>query len=306
MRAFIVFLVAYLAHDAMAATIPTEVKKVVTFVFLADANRNPLPIGTGFFLGVKNEINPDRSNVYLVTAKHVLKDKNGIFHAAVWLRLNKRDSEAELVRLDLTPDRVFTHPSDPTVDIAVIAALPNERFDFRWLPEEFLVTKESFNQLQIAEGTEVFFTGLFTAHYGQKRNYPIVRFGRVALISEERITWKEADKPVEQLELYLIETLSFGGNSGSPVFFSLGADRIPGYRTIGRPVLKLAGIMKGSFNQGTPVSFVQNTPAVPLSSQNMGIAAVVPSYLLRDILFSEPAKKHRAAGMQPLQAEPVP
>ena len=55
------------------------------------------------------------------------------------------------------------------------------------------------------------------------------------------------------VELYLLETMSFGGNSGSPVFFSLGIDReslgidrelgkiYPGWEMI------LASVMRGSF-----------------------------------------------------------
>jgi hypothetical protein len=95
------------------------------------------------------------------------------------------------------------------------------------------------------------------------------------------------------LQLYLIETQSVGGNSGSPVFFYLGADRAPGVINVGPPILKLAGIMKGSFSEGSPIRFLENAP-VPVAAQNLGIAAVVPSYLLYDVLFSGELKKQRA------------
>src|SRR5438874_913896 len=73
-------------QSVLAATIPPEIKKTVTFIFPADAQGNimrdaktgvPLPYGTGFFVTVSNT--PPRAGAYgyLVTAKHVLKAPNG-------------------------------------------------------------------------------------------------------------------------------------------------------------------------------------------------------------------------------------
>jgi hypothetical protein len=142
----------------------------------------------------------------------------------------------------------------------------------------------------------VFFTGLFVAYYGEHRNNPIVRFGRVAMLPEDRIPWRtDATKPAENVRLYLLETQSYGGNSGSPVFFSLGADRNPGSLILGPPLIKLAGIMMGTFNEPSPIGFAQTpTATIPFYRQNLGIAAVTPSYLLQEILFSDEMKKARA------------
>ncbi len=76
----------------------------------------------------------------------------------------------------------------------------------------FKFKREDFKKLNIREGTEVFFTGLFVPYSGYERMYPIVRFGRVSLVTEEKIKWKD-----QLMDLYLIESGSFGGNSGSPV-----------------------------------------------------------------------------------------
>src|SRR2546430_15295912 len=37
---------------------------------------------------------------------------------------------------------------------------------------------------------EVFFAGLFTPFAGEPRNYPVVRFGRIALVTGEPISWE--------------------------------------------------------------------------------------------------------------------
>ena len=62
-----------------------------------------------------------------------------------------------------------------------------------------------------------------------------------ALLTDERINWNN-----EKAELYLVESASYGGNSGSPVFFFLGPERIPGQFNPG-PLVKLAGVMQGRF-----------------------------------------------------------
>jgi len=122
---------------------------------------------------------------------------------------------------------------------------------------------------------------------GTRRNYPVVRFGRVALIPDERINIAGSDA-----HLYLIESGSYGGNSGSPVYFYLGSDREVGSVTVGPPILKLAGVMSGSFVDLQPISVIE-TATIPIARSNMGIAAVTPAYKLHQILFGSELKKHR-------------
>ena len=284
---------------AIAAKIEPEIKKAVTFIFVPGAQGKPVPNGTGFFVVIKDEKNPDRIFGYLVTAKHVLKDKLGVYFNRVYVRLNKKGGDAQLIGLDLMRQGnsiIFMHP-DATVDIAVVPVLPSpDMYDFKAISEDMLPTAESFPELHIGEGSDVFFAGLFVSYYGEHRNNPIVRFGRVAMLPEDRIEWRtDATKQSEYVRLYLIETQSYGGNSGSPVFFSLGSDRQPGSIILGLPVIKLAGIMTGSFNDISPIGIVEiPTAPVPVSRQNIGIAAVTPSYLLHEILFSDELTKIRS------------
>jgi hypothetical protein len=52
--------------------------------------------------------------------------------------------------------------------------------------------------------------------------------------------------------------------------------------------------MKGSFNTASRIVIAQQNDTVPVALQNVGIAAVVPSHLLGDILFSDQLKEQRA------------
>jgi hypothetical protein len=135
--------------------------------------------------------------------------------------------------------------------------------------------------------------GLFTPFIGNRRNFPVVRFGRVAMLSDEKIPWTE--RGIEQsLDLYLIECQSFGGNSGAPVFFYLDPSRTPGTLVLGRPYhLLLAGIMKGTFLDANEIRVIERSP-VPFSVENVGIAGIVLAYLLHEVLFSDALTEQRA------------
>jgi hypothetical protein len=297
----------FLPLRADCAPIPAEVKNLVTFIFQADAagdvvkdsSGKPVAMGTGFFVAVPGPAGSAFG--YLVTAKHVLNESDGSYRKKIDIRLNTRGGDAEFIPVDLDKNGkspIFEHP-DSSVDIVVVPCVPDlAKYDYKALPDGAITTQDSFKTLNIAEGSDIFFTGLYTGYYGQHHNSPIIRFGRVAMLPEDKIHF-EANKPAERL--YMLETQSYPGNSGSPVFFFLGADRTPGSLVLGPPVICLAGVMKGFFGNISPIVFLKNTDAspIPVANQNSGIAAVTPSYFLHDILFSEPLKRFRALSAMP-------
>jgi len=269
-----------------------EIKKSVSFIFIKNDKGTLIPNGTGFFVGVKKEEDNLLANVYFITAKHVLQDKSGNYLTEIVLRLNKKDGESQLISVDFKNIKIREH-EDKDIDIVVFDCLPDQSiFDFKYIPSELIANREIVEKNEIAEGDDVFFAGLFTSHLGQKKNQPIIRFGKVALMSDDKIEWKEKDKPVKFLDLYLLECQSFGGNSGSPVFFQLNPMRKPGQLSLGGPIIFLAGLMTGSFISGNEVQ-TTDTVAKMISLQNIGIAAVTPAYKLHEILFSEEMIKLR-------------
>jgi len=70
------------------------------------------------------------------------------------------------------------------------------------------------------------------------------------------------------MDLYLIEAGSYGGNSGSPVFFYLGSDREPGSIVIGSPIFKLVGVIQGTFLDAHEIRVVE-TKEVPIAVLSM-------------------------------------
>ncbi len=257
-----------------------------------------MPYGTGFFVGVLDATGGG-GHAYLATAKHVLfspSDQKPL--TEIYLRLNTKDDGAEVVRVRLSTsgeNRNVFLDSDPATDLALVAIAPNaDKASTQILPSSFLATRAETQKMGIGDGSDVFFTGLFVAHVGEKRNYPITRFGRVALLSEEPIDFINYKGEPIKADLMLIEAQSYGGNSGSPVFYYIGSDREPGSLVVGAPILKLAGVMSGSFSDMIGVKAMQSD-AVAVVTPNNGIAAVVPAYKLLDLLMSEEVAKARSA-----------
>jgi hypothetical protein len=262
-----------------------QVKKCVTFIFVEKPTGLVNPIGTGFFVGIKLE--GDYHAVYLVTAKHVLwKSSTDEFYEKVLLRLNTKKGSVEYIELDLSKHRVLTHP-DKGVDLAATVLYPSQdHFDYLYILQDYFTNSDILNQKNIREGSKAFFAGLLANfHYGKQRNYPVLRFGYISLLTEEKIEIKKspATDSTIQGHFYLVECQSLGGFSGSPVFFE--RDRITRERAYFTPEMYLGGVMMGHFND------VQNLERG--MELNVGLALVTPCYLLEELLQSEQAKRDR-------------
>lgn len=259
-----------------------EIKQCVSFVFIIDGKGNYIPNGTGFFIGISHK-DIEGYFIYFVTAKHVIQDAEGLYYESIALRLNKKDGTSGYI--DLDTDNLIIHTHDnPDVDIVVFNFNLDGGYDFIIVPDDDIIDKDFITENEIAEGDDIFFAGLFTSHVGQKRIQPIIRFGKVALMSDEKIEWLKNDGEPAFLDLYLMECNSFGGNSGSPVFFQLNPDRDTDLTPLGvPPQILLAGIMKGTFLKSNKVQLVTLLDSL-YSYESMGIAAITPSYQLKEIV----------------------
>jgi hypothetical protein len=285
---------------AYASPIPTEVKKMVAFIYVPHPKTGQLvPNGTAFFIGVPGEGTLQKKTFrYLVTAKHVLTNgEGGSWYSSIIVRVNKVASGTDSVPVTLITEgpgkNVFTE-ADPTVDIAVVKMPARvSEDDINVFPISQITSKEDFPKLRVSEGTDIFFVGLFNYHTGEERNYPVVRFGHVALLSNEKVSWNGV-----MTDLYLVESGSYGGNSGAPVFLFYETARADGSSTIDLENLHLAGVMKGTFRDIQPVAEAEvDTSVKTFSFSSNGIAAVTPSYKLKEILYSSELVSQRTEGL---------
>lgn len=272
-----------LAKKAKGAEDPilAKIKGASTYIFAKNAETF-IPKGTGFFVGLKIPSMPGKVSLCLVTAKHVLYQTGTTkFVDTIYIRLNKKDGGSDLTGIPVNVEggnkTVFMH-SDPSVDIAIMPGGPDQKkFDFNFIPDEFFLPKEDSAKLKLYEGVEVFYPSLLFLYSGQGGSYPFFRYGRFALITDEKIG--RQGKPTA---LYLIETGSYGEDSGAPVFFFWEGGRAP--------TLKLAGVIQGTFGDASPIAG-NNKISIPFS--NAGIAAVIPANKLYELLVSEELKQKR-------------
>jgi hypothetical protein len=279
----------------MASVIPSGLTQCVVFVYNGAEGTPAQADGTGFFIGIRSAT-PNHGWLYLVTAKHVVHTNSNDFQSPLftrlWVRVNNKAGGFTMFPVDLRASgeeqSVFFN-SDASVDIAVISiAIPDmQSLELQVLPEQMLTSPSDFKTLNIGVGTDMFFTGMFTGFLGEKKSYPIVRFGKLAMIPDEKINFGG-----QSAEGYLMEAFSFGGNSGSPVFFYPSSDNSPGRGLmIGPPQIKIAGVMKGFFGDFEQIKLLQNQaaisgPPIPVSTGNTGIALIVPAKFIAEILHS--------------------
>lgn len=255
--------------------VPEQIRKCVAFVGVQMADKTFRLVGSGFFLGRAQETGKATS-VRFVTARHVIDGIRARALTEVYLRMNRTQGDAIWIRSNITD--WFSHPTDKSIDVAMLACGIPAEYDHVVLPLSLCATEEVLLQQEVGLGDEVFITGLFRHYHGSRRNIPIVRVGNVACLIEEKIQTKEFG----EIDAYLIEARSIGGLSGSPVFLNLGVvRRVQGQVKFsqGGPVFFLFGLVHGHYDVSAAGIDNSHTDGVdPLTPErvNTGIAIVVP------------------------------
>jgi hypothetical protein len=257
--------------------VPDEVRQCVVYLGLPiageDGSETMWPKGTAFFVGMPSQKLESVAYVYLVTAKHVA---TRLQQQQFLIRVNDTRGTATFVRSG--DARWWFHPSDESVDVAVLPWAPPEYVEHKRVPIAMFLTEEIVQSKSIGTGDEVFITGLFIHLAGSARNLPIVRMGNIAMMPDEPVPTS-----VGSIEAYLIEARSIGGLSGSPAFVR---------QTVSAGIggFYLLGLMHGHWDI-PPEARDDRVPEADEEAQgrvNMGIAVVVPATKILEVL-SQPA-----------------
>ena len=247
--------------------VPDGVRKCVVFLGLPNGEERVSFIGTAFFVLIPSSVE-GTSYIYLVTAKHVAeKLENNPFV----LRINTKDGQSVL--FDVEEAKWFFHPTDSSVDAAVLPWAPSRReFDYKAVHVNTFLSDEIIQKEGIGAGDEVFITGLFACVIGSARNLPIVRTGNVAMMPDEVIPTQFGN-----IEAYLVEARSIGGLSGSPVFVR---KTVP----LGMGEGYLLGLIRGHWEIPTQRKndLLMNDDL--FEKVNTGIAIVVPAKKILEVL----------------------
>jgi len=266
------------------------IKKTVVYIYSGEAHGEQLtsvyPLGTGFFVSIPHHIQEGAIWPYFVTAKHVLERIPREYLAEIFLRVNLKGwssssnqtgvSFLRLPVLNGEGNLQWTIHSNPAVDLAVIQRLPSlETYEFSSILTTMFDTNEVIQREGVAEGDEIFFPCFTPEIPQQRRNNPVIRFGKLALMLGEDIPTPEGST-----KFHFAECFPFGGNSGSPVFLRFGPTRRPDQLVLGSERYFLLGIMKGHYGPSE-------------IGHHIGIAAITPVIYLKEILDSETLRRQR-------------
>ena len=133
------------------------------------------------------------------------------------LRLNTNKGTVEYIELDLSKHTILTHPDDDVDLAATLIYPPQDHFDYLYILEDYFTNSNILVQKNIRERSRAFFAGLLANfYYGNQRNYPVVRFGYISLLTDEKIEVKKNANAESTIQgnFYLVECQSLGGFSG--------------------------------------------------------------------------------------------
>jgi hypothetical protein len=252
--------------------VPDEITDCALFVGVAEEQRF-FAKGTAFAFGMTASPPFRYNKSYFVTAKHVVvKTAKLSMDGKVTIRINKRGSGT--VALSTSPQEWFFHPTDDTVDVAVLPLPSIAPFHLRHIPDSIAATSEIMEREGIGIGDEVFITGLFVNHVGIERNIPILRTGNIAMMAKEPL--------VDGEEAILIEARSIGGLSGSPVFVNISGVRRGEVHAGVENCVYWLGIVTGHWEGGMEADVVTQDYKV-----NRGIGIVVPATRVMEVLTQD-------------------
>jgi hypothetical protein len=282
------------------AYFPPDLLKCVVFLGYKDQAGKFHFAGSAFWVSrtgpddIKNEYRP----AYLATAAHVIDEiRRKAADNRVWMRVNTKSASQESVD---TPLEVWRAHPDPNVDVAVlkigIAGYDHAAWPLEWcVIDDKLDTIESGDR-KVELGDEICFAGLFHPHAGQQRNLPIVRVGTVAALREEPVVSRD-NRP---MDVYLVESRSIGGLSGSPVFIDVRTAKTTrppswgwmagAYDPSSPGRFKLLGLIHGHFGDDILPDAIADDGRERVHI-NMGIAMVIPAEKIQEALAGYAAQE---------------
>ena len=250
----------------------------------------PEYIGTAFYMRVPNEWNPDLARLYFVTARHVIAESRKE-PGTLYIRVNTEEGGSETVT---TSKFEWTFHKDPEVDVAVLGPRFGDKGPgllHAYIETDQCATPEVIAKEKLGIGSDLTAVGLYNRAWGDTGNAPVIRAGIIAAMPGEPLT-----------DLYLIEMLSMGGLSGSPVFVHPVAGpqhihdlkRLPdgrvGSTTKWNQRSYLLGLIYGHWDE-RPAEPFRNLPQRDWINQ--GIAIVTPVERVLEVLHHRKFREQR-------------
>lgn len=171
-------------------------------------------VGTGFFVGRKEESNPDLATVYVITNKHVVKNQKQLY-----VRFNNKETTGvkDLVMSLVNKDGAKIYTEHPTADVDVVAiqihpqVITDNNLSLNFFSLDMhSLTLDQMKDTGVDEGSLVYALGFPMNLVGDSVKAPICRLGCISRVADAFVNPKKASA-------YLVDAQVFPGNSGGPI-----------------------------------------------------------------------------------------
>jgi hypothetical protein len=255
--------------------------------------RRRMPVATSFFVRVAQPDDPAWGCVYLVTARHVIEQST---RDTIWVRVNK-SGQAGYEDFPTSRDDWRVHGAADVAAIPSPVSAPSHDSQMDHWPIELsgLVgpgPDYEYCKEPVSLGDELFGLGLFIQDCGRERNLPVARFGHIARMPDKVDISIDTYGNTLEIVAYVAEFLSWGGESGSPVFWihPVGGEVMPRRRSVTNALL---GLVSAHFFIPKKADVTGDVLGTVRTGLNSGLAIITPAEAIRQLLMREDFVRER-------------
>ncbi len=256
-------------------------------------------VGTGFLIGRKEVDHPERSTVYIVTNKHVVRSQS-----LLYVRFNNSESVGVkdlLMALEGNGQLLYTaHPLE-NIDIVAIQIRPQAiidnklRLSFMDI-DDHAITLQQMKETGVDEGSLVYALGFPMNLVNDSVKTPICRLGCISRIADAFVSPTVA-------ETFLVDAQTFPGNSGGPIISRPEFLSIEG--TPNNTSANLIGILSAYIPYRDTLVSQQTHQPIMIREENSGLTIVHPVDRIKEVIELEwerveAKRKAHAAQMEPV------
>jgi hypothetical protein len=265
-------------------------------------------VATAFVVSVPHDADPSLRWEYLVTARHSIEMSEA---DSIYVRINKKEGSG-FVEYETNREDWFQHDDADVAAIPSVISAPSGEGGVAYMAhgvENFVGPGPdyAYGNDRVTIGDDLFAVGLFLQHYGKERNLPIARAGNVARMPDFVDIKKDNYGNYQEVVAYLVEFVSWGGMSGSPVmwpipevgnmFFGPAAAQIRMHATA------LLGLVSAHFSIYEKAETQGDVYGEIKTKLNSGIAIVTPAEAIRQLLMREDFVQKRGEKYKLMKSE---
>lgn len=271
-------------------------------VFLVQDREHPetgllkrVPCATAFVVAIQAESN-EYWMTYLITARHCFEasDKS----RPLFIRVGTKSGGFTEIEIPAT-----SWEQHSSTDVCVAPIVFTDEAWVSFIPADLILEDREVGPSSLREGHELTYISLFSQHYGSCKVLPLTRKATIALMPHEKVLLKVGHEMHTEVDAYLVETHSWSGHSGSPVFTTF-----PGcvnQLNIKASPVRLLGVMTSHFEIKRDVApfgddYTEGSSSGKVS-EHSGISAVIPAQAILDLLMEEGIKAKREEAALNLQ-----